>query len=331
MLEGLFSRKGARLAIASSFALPALLLTQQTASTAEELESPVESQRVTIQFAGTVGDDSFACGETYRLGAADSPVTPLDFRLYVSEVALIDAAGEAVPLVLEQDGQWQHQNVALLDFEDKTGGCVNGTTDTRSQVVGAVPAGEYSGLRFTVGVPFALNHIDSTLAPSPLNLTSMWWNWNFGYKFVRLDFDAVADVASANLTGPQDTSAKREVDTASGETGDGTDNGETARSQAFSIHIGSVGCQMDSAQAPVRCAQPNQAEVVLTGFDPTQDVVVADLAALLADTNLSENQPDTAVGCMSSPEDSDCSGIMQNLGLPFQEEPAGEQTFFSIQ
>ncbi|WP_228024958.1 MbnP family copper-binding protein [cf. Phormidesmis sp. LEGE 11477] len=291
---------------------------------------------VTIQFESSVGGEPFACGDTYRLGSADSLVTPLDFRFYVSEVALMDAEGNAVPLVLEQDGLWQHQNVALIDFEDKTGGCVNGTSQTRAQVVGAVPPGDYTGLKFTLGVPFALNHIDSTLAPSPLNLTSMWWNWNFGYKFARIDFENVSDAAASKHTaGSADNSS---VDTGSTEadSASGSD-----LSQAFAIHLGSVGCQMDSAQPPVSCSVPNRAEIVLTDFDPLQNVVVTDLAALLAETNLSENQEGTAVGCMSSPEDGDCSGIMQNLGLPFgdratseptvAEPTVTEQTVFSVQ
>lgn len=301
------------LAVVTGLLLP--LISQSAAQqAAEAVDTPVDSQMVTIDFEGVVGDEPFSCGESYQLGSENTTVTPLDFRLYISDVALPDGEDNAVPLVLEQDGLWQHQNVALLDFEDKTGGCVNGTSETRAQVVGAVPAGEYSGLRFTVGVPFALNHIDSTLAPSPLNLTALWWNWNFGYKFMRLDFNTSVETAMSSLSA-QSTAQKSEI----AHTG----------SQAFVIHLGSVGCQLDSAQAPIRCTSPNQAEIELSGFDPAQNVVFADVAALLSETNLSENQEGTAIGFMSSPTDSDCSGIMQNIGLPFPNQPLGEQTFFS--
>ena len=34
-----------------------------------------------------------------------------------------------------------------------------------------------------MGVPFESNHRDSTIAPSPLNITAMFWNWQGGYKF----------------------------------------------------------------------------------------------------------------------------------------------------
>jgi len=317
-----------RLATVSSFVVPSVIFHQLVVKAAE---SPTDSQMVTIQFEGAVGDEPFACGETYQLGTPQSAVTPLDFRFYVSEVALIDAEGNEVPLVLEQDNLWQHQNVALIDFEDKTGACANGTPQTRGQVVGAVPPGEYNGLKFTLGVPFSLNHIDSTLAPSPLNLTSMWWNWNFGYKFARFDFETVNEAigmsASDNLVNVAgaaiDSTANKHTASGSADDADAT--------QAFSIHLGSVGCQMDSAQPPVSCSVPNRSEIVLTDFDPTTDVVVTDLSTLLADTNLSENQEGTAVGCMSSPTDSDCSGIMQNFGLPFGELPATEQTVFRIE
>ncbi|MEM9948419.1 MAG: MbnP family copper-binding protein [Cyanobacteria bacterium P01_D01_bin.36] len=301
----------------SSVVLPAVALSWQLE--AQAIDEPIESEMVTIEFAGMVGDEQFACGETYRLGTQDSAVTPLDFRLYVSEVALLDAEGNAVPLVLEQDGLWQYQNVALIDFEDKTGGCANGTSETRAQVVGSVPAGEYSGLQFTVGVPFALNHIDSTLAPSPLNLTSMWWNWNFGYKFARIDFQPV--VETANLTLKGENSAVPEL------IAHGDDNAATP----FAIHLGSVGCQMDSAQPPVNCTLPHRSEIVLNDFDPAENVVVADISALLADTDMSQNQEGTAVGCMSNPMDNDCSGILQNFGLSFREQPGGEQTLFSVE
>ncbi|MEM8505850.1 MAG: MbnP family copper-binding protein [Cyanobacteria bacterium P01_D01_bin.1] len=325
-------------AVVSSFVLPVVAFSQLAAK-AED--SPMDSQMVTIQFEGTVGDEAFACGETYQLGTAESMVTPLDFRFYVSEVALLDAEGNEVPLVLEQDNLWQHQNVALIDFEDKTGACANGTTQTRGQVVGAVPPGEYNGLKFTLGVPFALNHIDSTLAPSPLNLTSMWWNWNFGYKFARFDFETVSAEVGASESDrmEHDHTGHDHTGHDHGAHGDMADidlpankhtAGDSDTAQAFAIHLGSVGCQMDSAQPPVSCSVPNRAEIVLTDFDPMEDVVVTDLSALLADTNLSENQEGTAIGCMSSPTDSDCMGIMQNFGLPFGDRPVTEQTVFSI-
>ncbi|MEM7557400.1 MAG: MbnP family protein, partial [Cyanobacteria bacterium P01_A01_bin.84] len=106
-------------------------------------------EEIAINFEAVVGDSEFACGDSYEeIGMGSSTITPTDFRFYVSDVALIDEDGNAVPLELEQDGKWQHQNVALLDFEDGTDSCDNGTPEIRTQVVGTIPEGDYESLQF---------------------------------------------------------------------------------------------------------------------------------------------------------------------------------------
>ena len=97
-----------------------------------------------------VGREKFGCGKTYDgIGTNGSRIAPRDFRLYVHDMRLIDESGKSVPVELEQDGKWQLDDVALLDFEDATAGCVNGTPDLNDRVIGRVPAGRYSGLLFT--------------------------------------------------------------------------------------------------------------------------------------------------------------------------------------
>ena len=129
--------------------------------------------------------------QTYSgIGTTASKLSPRDFRFYVHNVALIDESGKAVSVQLDQDGKWQLDDTALLDFENATGGCVNGTPDINDRVAGTAPAGHYTGVRFTVGVPFNKNHTDLTTQPSPLNLTALAWVWNAGRKFARLDFSS---------------------------------------------------------------------------------------------------------------------------------------------
>jgi len=166
-----------------------------------------DTQEVAIDFAAYVGEEEFVCGESYEdVGTAASTITPKDFRFYVSDVALVDENGEAVPLELEQDGKWQYQNTALLDFEDGTSACDNGTAEINTTIVGTVPEGDYQSLQFTMGVPQKLNHDDAAIAPSPLNLTSMWWNWQGGYKFLRVDLETDRAIATVgNVTTSQTT------------------------------------------------------------------------------------------------------------------------------
>lgn len=279
--------------------------------------SAARTQAISLRFQAKVDDQPFRCDQSYLLGTPASRVTPLDFRLYVSDVALIDATGKAVPLTLEQDGRWQYQNTALLDFEDKSGGCANGTVEMNDRIVGTVPAGDYKGLRFTVGVPFELNHADATLAPSPLNLTSLWWNWQFGYKFARIDFSNQHQMGLVPIhSTPPDPSSEHQDKSNIG----------------FAIHLGSTECEMsEGTQRPSTCSNSNTSTITLNEFDPATGVVVADLAALVANTNLTMNQPNTAPGCMSEPGDRDCAGIMSALGIPFDGASATAQTFFRLE
>lgn len=93
-----------------------------------------KTHEVMLRFKPTVGDKAFACGESYDgIGATSSKITPSDFRLFVHNVRLIDQAGKETPVTLEQDSKWQFENLALLNFENGSGPCANGTPDTRDQ------------------------------------------------------------------------------------------------------------------------------------------------------------------------------------------------------
>ncbi|MFQ3646303.1 MAG: MbnP family copper-binding protein [Anaerolineae bacterium] len=261
---------------------------------------PTLGPEVTIRFVAMVGDRPAACGIIYRgLGTEASPISLNDFRFYVSNVRMVTADGEEVPVELVQDGMWQYNDVALLDFEDGTGLCSgSGTPEMNDKVVGTIPTGEYAALRFDLGVPFELNHLDTATAPAPLNLPAMWWNWRAGYKFVRIDMQTPTSAA------PQ-----------------------------YFIHLGSTGCVSDSGSTPPSepCANPNVATVELMGFNPLENFVVADLAALLMSVNLNENTPQPP-GCMSGVNDPDCVGLFPSFGLDLETGlPVEGQRFFRAQ
>lgn len=211
-----------------------------------------EPQAVTITFQGQVGDQAFNCGQTYAgLGKTATQIQPSDFRLYIHNVRLIDATHAEQALSLDQDMLWQYQNLALLDFENKSPPC-DGTTATNTAVHGTALAGNggYVGLRFVLGIPAELNHGNQATAPAPLNYSSLFWSWQGGYKFLRTEGQTVS---SANT---------------------------------LMVHLGSTGCQNDSA-GQTQCVNPNTVEVELTSFDPAKNQVAVDLAALLAGSDLS--------------------------------------------
>ncbi len=255
------------------------------------------TQPVTVRFAAQVAGQPFACGQSYTgIGTTRSTITPSDFRFYVSEVHLIDRTGRAVPVALAQDGAWQLDNLALLDFENGSGPCRNGTAATNATVRGTVPSGTYTGLRFTLGVPFARNHGDPTTAPSPLNLTAMFWNWQGGYKFIKFDTATSGQAATVAPPDPR---------------GGGNASG-------FSVHLGSTVCASGSrTEAPSACRNPNRVTVQFDRFDAATQTVVADIAAVLAGANVDVNAPNTSPGCMSFLDDADCPPVMGALGLAY--------------
>jgi uncharacterized repeat protein (TIGR04052 family) len=288
-----------------------------SAPPANVASAPPGAQPVTLNFAAQVGGRPFACGRSYDgIGTTASTLTPTDFRLFVSEVHLLDETGRAVPVRLTQDGIWQFEDIALLDFEDGSGPCRNGTAATNLQVRGSVPAGRYTGLRFTLGVPFARNHGDPTIAPSPLNLTAMFWNWQGGYRFVK--FDAASSGLPRTPAGPG----------AHGSHGSHGGGGASG----FSVHLGSTVCASESRTQPASsCRNPNRVTVQFDRFDAGTQTVVADIAEVLASANVDVNAPKTPPGCMSFPNDGDCPPIMAALGLPYGERAApGPQRLFKV-
>ena len=165
-----------------------LLLALLSVVASSRIAAQGEGTPLRLQFAAVVGDEPLRCGRTYPdIGTTRSSIAMADFRFYVSNVRFVAMDGTEKPASLVQDGLWQLDDVALLDFEDGTGDCANGTEPTRDVVEVHAPAGDYHGVRFDLGIPFEKNHREPTLQPSPLNLTRLFWNWNAGYKFMRLD------------------------------------------------------------------------------------------------------------------------------------------------
>jgi uncharacterized repeat protein (TIGR04052 family) len=262
-----------------------------------------DMQPITLNFAAMVGDDMAMCGMSYEgIGADDAEVSFNDFRFYVSNIQLITAEGDSVALELMQDEMWQVENVALLDFEDGTGGCSEiGNAAVNSMVMGMAPAGEYVGLSFDLGVPFELNHLDVTAAPSPLNIAGMWWSWQGGYKFIRLDLmtDAVEN-------------------------------------SPYNVHIGSTGCDSAAGVIPPAepCARPNLTTITFDEFDFENQVIVADLAGLLEGVALYDNVL-MPPGCMAGFDDPDCPDVYAGFGLSLEtgacvEEGCMTQTLFRV-
>jgi uncharacterized repeat protein (TIGR04052 family) len=255
-------------------------------------------REVTLRFAPRFGDVPFACGQTFAgVGTGAASVTPLDFRMYVHDVALVRASGERVPLAVHDDAQWQHDGLVLLDFEDGSGTCMTGSPHTNLEVRGSVPPhDDYTGVEFIVGVPDEMNHLDGATAAAPLNAQGLWWSWKGGYKYMRLDVRP--------STQPE-----------------------------FYYHLGATSCDGTSTDG-YACTFANLAPIRLDGFDADADEIAVDAAEILAGVDV-ERVPDGATdhlpGCMAFPGDPECPAMMAPLGLHFEsDDPAGAQTMFAV-
>lgn len=258
------------------------------------------TQDLTIQFAAEVADQPFSCSTTYAgLGTQDSQASFTDFRVYLHDVRLIDSDGNRHAVTLTNDGIWQTDDVALLDFETGDGSC-SGTTETNTVIRGTVAQGSYTGIEFGVGVPGQLNHQDSAAADSPLNISGLFWRWQSGYKHARIDIDLATPYTYTDGEGTEQTTNK------------------------WFFHLGSTDCSGDpTAGEEVTCANPNRPTITLNNFSADTNKITLDYARLMSTTDLSASTP-MPFGCMSSTSDPDCTGPLANIGVTSE-----TQTFFA--
>ncbi|MDC7715755.1 metallo-mystery pair system four-Cys motif protein [Vogesella sp. DC21W] len=289
-------------------ASPAATTTASSTSTSTTTPSTTP---VSIQFALKSGTNSVSCGTAISsLGTSAVSADLKDARFYVHDVKLITAQGNAVPVKLTQDSQWQYLDTALLDFENATGTCAAaGTAATNNLVQGSIDSGNYVGMSFQVGVPstatngsgntVGMNHLPYATAPAPLNISAMAWSWQVGRKFMKVEFNPVGGVARP--TTPPSTST------------------------TFNIHLGSTNCTGGDSVTGlgVTCSNPNRLPVKFAAFNPSSQQVVLDVQQLLASSNLSQDTGG-AVGCMSGTTDPECPAIFDKLDLNLATSPAGQ-------
>jgi uncharacterized repeat protein (TIGR04052 family) len=222
-----------------------------------------DQQAVTIRFAGKFEDRALSCADTYQLASlGDARVSPSDFRFFVQELRLVTASGKEELVVFDERSPVQTREVALIDFTGEEGHCGNGTSAQNTTITGKVPRGRYTGVIFVNGVPENVNHQDIAKGKPPLDDATMYWSWNTGYRFLLSGIDVeAADDADV-------------------------DAGGSSAGSSF-VHVGVAGCSGSPANG-FACSRPNRNRIELSGFDPEQDVIVADLAKIFADVDLSQ-------------------------------------------
>lgn len=141
-----------------------------------------------FRIEGVFDSTAFALNQAYRTVSGDT-VRFTMAKFYLSEISVIDTLGRSIPVRVVDTTNTvtiDNQTVTLLDYATAQ----NGTFELTLR---AKP-GLYRGMKFSVGVPFNLNHRDASAQPRPLNVDQgMFWTWNSGYIFHRLEgsFDSL--------------------------------------------------------------------------------------------------------------------------------------------
>lgn len=266
--------------------------------------------RFQLAFHASLGDrlrDVSCDTPLTELGTSKAQGELLDLALFVHGLTFLRADGSVIPATLDAS-EWQAENVVLLDFQNKSDSCSGAEKPINTVIKGEVENSEgIVGVRFVLGIPPALNHLDPATVKAPLNAPNMFWGWQGGYKAMRFD------VSPANgITRPSDPNFL------------GTN---------FFFHLGSTDCVGDPTLGEdVSCGRVNQAVITLDNFHLESSAVTIDLEALVSALNLEVDTTDSP-GCMSAIQDVECESYFTQLGMDLnlgQSVPSLNQSVFRL-
>lgn len=138
-----------------------------------DTERQSEGREVSITFNAHVHGEPAECGVRYT-----------------------DLGSSAVDAEL-RNLKWFVSNVELIS-EDGSGACAeSGDEQMNAVITGVTSAPDIAGVRFEVGVPQEVNHLDLAEALPPLDRSDMFWAWQSGHKFARVEW-SVGEEGSAS-------------------------------------------------------------------------------------------------------------------------------------
>ncbi len=211
-------------------------------------------------------------------------------QFFISEVAVKDNNGQWQVWPLS-DNQYQSNNIALLGEYCQASPVKQQADHQLTQgnwqlsFKQAIDLSTFTQLRFTLGVPFSFNHQNPLLQTSPLNVPQMFWVWQSGHKFFRLDIEE--QIEAANGIDPKDH---------------------------WQFHLGSTGCKAPSPLRPPNktCTNANQTKIIMDmdSKSTKPQRIAVDLAALFLGLSITKKN-----SCQSEPDNDNCLVLFEHLGL----------------
>lgn len=220
--------------------LIALVLFVILISGCDSSDKPTRAQNDKLIFQPIFRNDLINCDSVLLHSNSKWRFTQLQF--YISSIELKNKAGkwQKAPLV---KSPYQTDNSALLGEHCNSSNTKNKAKwslifDESAELANAV------AMRFDLGLPFTVNHLNPLTQDSPLNIPTMFWSWQQGHKFLRLEM--------------------------------------TSNSDNWLFHLGSVGCKAASPLRSPKdeCRYPNRYPFELA-LNNENNQIIFDLSALL--------------------------------------------------
>ena len=161
--------KGTKLLLAL---LLAVIVTSVGCKKDDPYIEPDTSSTVNLNISTEINGTPVILGNTYY-DVANYRYVPNTFKVYLSHISFLKADGTEVSA----------SDVELIDLQYDTLGLP-------SSFNYQIPQGDYTGIKFWIGVDSIMNSIDpaSYEADEPLSLyTGTYWEWNTGYRFMMLE------------------------------------------------------------------------------------------------------------------------------------------------
>ena len=134
---------------------------------------------LTINFENVVGNKPLVFDSVTYKNELGQPFTVTKFKYYISNISLTNSEGKTFPF----------HDTYLINEEEPT---------SKKIGIDYIPSGLYTSITFTIGVDSASNCSGAqTGALDPIN--AMFWAWNTGYIFVKMEGKSVTSKSPGNL------------------------------------------------------------------------------------------------------------------------------------
>jgi hypothetical protein len=161
-----------------------------------------------------VGSRAFDTTTTFALNGRN--VRFLQGQIYLTDITLVKSDGSTVKLTddaisVRAAATGDTSAAAPISITDRVLYFIHQRGET-SRTIANVPTGQYTGIRFTIGMGNPINQIDASevlrlrpqhplaLIPGSGGLGRNWWSWNTGYIFARIE--GLCDTSAAGTGTP---------------------------------------------------------------------------------------------------------------------------------